>query len=258
MPNQRCQPILTAPSLQALQKLFPCLDLLTTVHDLNGLNQVFNDFAQRFGFRMMGQLLHSRQRHTHWQAMEVEYMARDFSEAYIDQGFMSIDPVLRQVMRENLPLVWGLNEHRKRMSAQEKRLFGFLGDMNLHHGIILAIHSPGYTSILGMTDDNSEADFRIRLGEVAPIVYLFGVFVSETMHRLNLIHPHPQLGPNLTPREIECLNWAAEGKTAWETSQILSIAEATVIFHLENAKKKLNAKTLPQAVALAVGSGMIL
>ncbi|MCG8508295.1 MAG: helix-turn-helix transcriptional regulator, partial [Rhodospirillales bacterium] len=49
-----------------------------------------------------------------------------------------------------------------------------------------------------------------------------------------------------------CLLWAAHGKTAWETSQILQISQTTVSYHLENAKKKLGARTVAQAVARAV------
>lgn len=61
----------------------------------------------------------------------------------------------------------------------------------------------------------------------------------------------------LSKRETECLTWVASGKTAWEVAQILSISESTVIFHIENAKKKLTAVTVTHAVALAVGRGLI-
>ncbi len=57
---------------------------------------------------------------------------------------------------------------------------------------------------------------------------------------------------SLSSREKECLTWSAAGKVAWEIAETLGVAEATVIFHLENAKRKLQAKTLPQAVAHAI------
>ena len=59
-------------------------------------------------------------------------------------------------------------------------------------------------------------------------------------------------------RERECLTWVAAGKTAWEISQILMIAQTTAIFHIENAKKKLDSRTLPQAVARAAAAGLII
>ncbi len=61
----------------------------------------------------------------------------------------------------------------------------------------------------------------------------------------------------LTNRETDCLTWAAEGKTAWETSVILGISEASVVFHIENAKKKLRASTTTQAVAIAIKNNFL-
>ena len=61
----------------------------------------------------------------------------------------------------------------------------------------------------------------------------------------------------LTPREIECLTWASLGKTATEMAYIMTRSESVVVFHTENAKKKLGAKTLPHAVAKALSLGLI-
>ena len=61
----------------------------------------------------------------------------------------------------------------------------------------------------------------------------------------------------LTPREIECLRWAAEGKTEWEISTILHFSEHTADKHLSNASRKLNAANRAQAIALAIRLGLI-
>jgi LuxR family quorum sensing-dependent transcriptional regulator len=61
----------------------------------------------------------------------------------------------------------------------------------------------------------------------------------------------------LTPRERECLKWAAEGKSEWEISQILGISEHTSEKHLLNAKFKLGAVNRVQAVAEAIRRGYI-
>ncbi|WP_376775054.1 helix-turn-helix domain-containing protein [Mesorhizobium caraganae] len=44
----------------------------------------------------------------------------------------------------------------------------------------------------------------------------------------------------------------AEGKTDWEISVILGIAQATVRFHVDNARRKLSAVNRTQAVARLV------
>jgi DNA-binding CsgD family transcriptional regulator len=59
-------------------------------------------------------------------------------------------------------------------------------------------------------------------------------------------------GRSLGDPERECLKWAAEGKSAWETSKILDISESTVKFHLSNARYKLHCVTTTQAVAKAI------
>lgn len=61
----------------------------------------------------------------------------------------------------------------------------------------------------------------------------------------------------LTPRERECLQWAAVGKSEWEISQILGISEHTSEKHLLNAKLKLRAVNRVQAVAEAIRRGYI-
>ena len=51
------------------------------------------------------------------------------------------------------------------------------------------------------------------------------------------------------------LRWAARGKTAWETGQILRLSERNVRWHLEEAQRKLmtNNKTATVATALVKG-----
>jgi DNA-binding CsgD family transcriptional regulator len=58
-------------------------------------------------------------------------------------------------------------------------------------------------------------------------------------------------------RELECLKWIAEGKTAWEAGVILGISERTVRFHLNAAREKLDCLTTTQAVAKAVAQQLI-
>jgi DNA-binding CsgD family transcriptional regulator len=52
----------------------------------------------------------------------------------------------------------------------------------------------------------------------------------------------------LSKREVECLRWAAVGKTDKEISLILSLSHATVRYHVQRAGEKLNAVNRSQAV----------
>jgi DNA-binding CsgD family transcriptional regulator len=58
--------------------------------------------------------------------------------------------------------------------------------------------------------------------------------------------------PRLSPREIECLAWAAQGKTYAETAMLLGISYGTVKTNLDMARYKLGAVNVTHAVALAI------
>jgi len=61
----------------------------------------------------------------------------------------------------------------------------------------------------------------------------------------------------LTRREIQCLKWAASGKTDAEISQLLEIALPTVRFHIGNAARKLSVSGRSQAIHRAAILGYI-
>jgi DNA-binding CsgD family transcriptional regulator len=61
-------------------------------------------------------------------------------------------------------------------------------------------------------------------------------------------------GVALSPRELECLEWAAQGKSAWEIGRLLNISRRTAAFHLDNAKMKFDVRTICQAVAKLAAS----
>jgi DNA-binding CsgD family transcriptional regulator len=61
----------------------------------------------------------------------------------------------------------------------------------------------------------------------------------------------------LTRREIQCLKWAASGKTDQEIGQIVQISAPTVRFHLTNAARKLQASGRSQAIHRAASLGYI-
>ena len=61
----------------------------------------------------------------------------------------------------------------------------------------------------------------------------------------------------LSKREVECLRWAAIGKTDGEISMILSRSHATVRYHVHRAGEKLNAVNRSQTVFKASQLGYI-
>jgi len=65
------------------------------------------------------------------------------------------------------------------------------------------------------------------------------------------------VGPMLSKREVQCLRWAAVGKTDSEISMIMLRSHATVRFHMRNASVKLSAVNRSQALFKATQLGYI-
>ncbi|OHB26238.1 MAG: hypothetical protein A2790_19915 [Phenylobacterium sp. RIFCSPHIGHO2_01_FULL_69_31] len=61
----------------------------------------------------------------------------------------------------------------------------------------------------------------------------------------------------LTSRQIDCLRWVQEGKTAWEIGQILGISGRTVESYLAIAFERLEVNTRVQAVLKARALGLL-
>ena len=85
----------------------------------------------------------------------------------------------------------------------------------------------------------------------------FAVFESvyRSFHSVEPAHAAtldtPESPPNLSRREIECLQWLAAGKTLQEAATILDISERTLRFHIANARNRFGVATTMQAVVAA-------
>ena len=61
--------------------------------------------------------------------------------------------------------------------------------------------------------------------------------------------PLPVAAAQLTPRQRECLQWIADGKTQADITQITGMAASTVERHLSRARDHLRVETTAQAIA---------
>lgn len=61
----------------------------------------------------------------------------------------------------------------------------------------------------------------------------------------------------LTGKELEILQWAREGKTAWEIALIREVSESTIKYHFKTIYGKLGVANRAQAVGEALCRGLI-
>jgi DNA-binding CsgD family transcriptional regulator len=64
-------------------------------------------------------------------------------------------------------------------------------------------------------------------------------------------------GPQISQREREVLELAVQGRSSKRIAYELGISESTANYHIASIKRKLSARTRTQAIAQAVGAGLI-
>ncbi|MDR2257536.1 MAG: helix-turn-helix transcriptional regulator [Treponema sp.] len=67
----------------------------------------------------------------------------------------------------------------------------------------------------------------------------------------------PDVEPYLTRREIEIVRCIAEGRTAGETAEALTVSERTVTNHLCNVYRKFGTRNRVEVLKPAVSKGIL-
>ncbi|MBV1691054.1 LuxR C-terminal-related transcriptional regulator [Novosphingobium sp. G106] len=105
--------------------------------------------------------------------------------------------------------------------------------------------------------DRDKADLAEAFVEFGDAFGLYArTFISTYVQVMGSAQALPAQS-RLSKREVECLRWAAIGKTDLEISMIISRSRATVRFHIHNAATKLNAVNRSQTVFKAAQLGYI-
>jgi len=182
----------------------------------------------------------------------------EWRQRYVEQNYIAQDPTVRHCVNSVRPLIWdevatGIDvSEGDRRFMEEARAFGLSGGASMPaHG------GNGEVAMLSVCSELDMGRIRGQIVRALPELFLLTAYVHEAAGKLVSEGKLPFRREELTDRERECLLWAAEGKTSWETAHILGISERTVNFHLQNVAAKLNVTSRQQAIARAVAQGLI-
>ncbi|MEO8740151.1 MAG: LuxR family transcriptional regulator [Casimicrobiaceae bacterium] len=188
--------------------------------------------------------------------LPIEWVARYDQLAYIE-----IDPRILKTWESAIPLVWDSRSER----GVDKRTDDFLDDAANHgvaSGVAMPIHDAKYHRIAvalnsanPIIDDRRGAEIARRLGEIV----LLGTYFHELFCKGVVARdvPPASRGASLSPRQCECLLLAAHGLTTEDIAFKLGISVRTAQFHFDGIRSKLGAANRQEAVAIAIGKGVI-
>jgi LuxR family quorum sensing-dependent transcriptional regulator len=170
-------------------------------------------------------------------------------DRYMERDYHAINPVIRKVLRTKTAAYrwWSTLEQegymktkRDRLVLSEAKAFGIFDGF-----VCPIVHISGDMVLVAFCGDPLDADPRL-----VPSLHLIALYYHQRFSALQGYGKGADV-PKLAPQEERCLTLAAEGKTDWEISEIMSISESSVRTYLARAKKKFGVATRIQAAVLA-------
>lgn len=233
-----------------LRTAFDLLGGLDHAHTAAEIGRQYFDRLKPHGFGAIFARAHSLDADDAREHIHYRETPKGWDQIYSERGFAQTNFVTHAARRSARPFVWsavtvGNNDTFAKANGE---MWNVLHAFGLRDGLAIPNHTPTNVSVLSLaTFDGVDLSPELRKA-----IVLSGHYVHDCIRELDA---PPFKAVHLTPRERDCLAFAAEGKSDWDIGQILGIAQSTVHAHVENAKRKLRVKTRMQAVAKLARAG---
>ena len=174
-------------------------------------------------------------------------------DRYFERRYIDIDPSMVHSIGNTTPLIW---THRLHDAPQVIDMHHDAISLGINGGGCVPIHSP-WLNGAGMLCLSSREDAdraSVHAAETVGLWMLFACYLNQAVRNLAL---PKDMGfrqkEELTPRELECLRWAARGLSAKLIADRMGLSIATVnALHLPSIRRKLGVRTTREAVSVAV------
>jgi LuxR family quorum sensing-dependent transcriptional regulator len=225
---------------------FDFVDAIERVTDPATVIELFDGELKRYGFHawlITGLPNHGERIDP---LMMLNGWPKGWTETYTRLNLVQNDPVVAHCFRSTAPFVWRDAPYDPLTNPKAKEVMERATDFRMNEGFCVPIHSSeGFQAVVTMAGEQVEAARQVRRALHLMALYAYGKAVELCLPKK---FPEPHL---LTKREREVLQWTAAGKTAWEISQILGVAESTIIAHLKSAAAKYDT---PNRIATVVAA----
>lgn len=223
------------------------VDRLNESHDADAFHQAMANAALAFDLPCFAYL--SMPRDGRATAGLISSYPVSWTQHYLRQHYERLDPVIVSAHEQTEPFEWGLEANWSPLTSDQKSLFDEAAQFGIRCGFTVPIHDGrGPVAAVTFASDTRRPEFQRTIEGNRRVLQLMAIDLHA--HARRKLWRDPVFnGVRLSPRELECLQWAAKGKSAWAIGQILKISRRTAAFHLDNARAKLGVQTLGQAIA---------
>lgn len=176
-------------------------------------------------------------------------------ELYKSNQHLKFDPAADFIRENKVPKVWGahfFNEPLAHASYMEAKSFGVCSGASFPVST-----SADHQAMFSWSTGAPYEQVVSSLIDAIPYGQLLAIYIHAAVSRLQSTQTRTEIELNITGREKACLRMAIHGQRDVEIAENLGITTRTVLFHLSNARKKLNAKTRSQMIAHAFARNVV-
>jgi DNA-binding CsgD family transcriptional regulator len=179
---------------------------------------------------------------------------QDWLDYYNEHRFFQRDFIVAEGRRRMEPFTWAEIDPGIFKGPVAQEFFAASRAHGWVDGFVVPIRGPaGYEGIVSLAAKQAVKLTAIERG----LLETASRALNERCRTTVGLGESPEPLPELTDREIECLQWASLGKTDWEIGELLGVTKATAHFHIEQAKRKLGVNSRVQAVAVLLLHGIL-
>lgn len=175
-------------------------------------------------------------------------------ERWWENGRLALSSPIPRACRYESEAFW-INKHSFHTRwhnhyLDEIDLSEFQKTINCGAAIVIPVHLP-----FGQISSNSFISFDRAKEDLAEEFAVFGALLSHVTRRFVASYVQTQRTKHRIPsdcalskREVQCLRWAAIGKTDREISMIMERSHATIRYHIHRAGEKLDSVNRAQTI----------
>lgn len=183
---------------------------------------------------------------------------KEWMDRYLEKDYVSVDPSIPHCQTRITPLIWEsrlFDNPRAVQMNEEAKEFG------INAGGCIPVQG-NWLKGMGVFSISNGDDADKAHDHVAEIIGQFSLlasYVNQAVRDISLPSPMGfQQREELSPRELECLRWAALGFPAKLIADKMGISISTVnAQHLPEIRRKLGARTTCESVIIALQHGLI-
>lgn len=234
-------------------RLSEFIDALQRTDDLDALRELFTGFIGDLGMSVFtyAALRTPAAGEDEGADMLVTNYPLSWREFYDGEQMIHVDPVIARASQSVVPVIWSELMTEPELRTDQKTFMHEARNHGLIQGVTVPIHARDGFALLSCASDLPDSEFVSALPMLRHALHIGALYYHERATRLReQVRGHGSV--QLSKRERDVLLWAARGKTAWETSEILHISEHTVKQYLKSSMDKLGVSSKPQAVVRAI------